>query len=497
MASHVQVNFPASIGSRQQKIKTSPAMLLKTVVTTVCEKQKLGNPDDYTLIYNRKPLDLSLSCRFANLPAGAKLELVKAKPNKSGGLVAVAVQLESGGRITGKYPAGTSLWDILRDSERQSQGKLAIFGRRAPAEVNGVTKLGKFIQILNKAGPDAQPMVSLQPLCVVGNQEFTGSAQLKSTTLHRLGITSGSIVIRVMFRPSTDLDPVVPDSPLVGPPTTTTSEPKVVKDDTTGQAEHTPTSPVIAACLPVPVVTPQDSNSTVTSSVMTVNNSLPKRHVEVFNPVESNLVPAAAQVDVPDSFYRLTPEDAKLLIQQQKQQRERVENAAFKTQAMRDKEVQSQQRKYPETSIRFRFPDRHQVQATFRSSETVGDMYTFLTGVLLSEYHQFTLYTTPPHRNLDDLQATLYQAQLAPASLVYVTFAQGSVAFGSYLKREYTGQSKDLQVSDPLLPRLPDATPTSTSTSTSPVPTQPTSVTTQPPATSHSKVPKWFKMGKR
>ncbi|KAJ1646426.1 hypothetical protein IWQ61_010200 [Dispira simplex] len=500
MASHVQVSFAVPIGSRQQMVKTTPAMLLKSVVINVCEKQKLGNPDDYTVTYNRKPLDLSLSCRFANLPAGAKLELVKLTRKNSGGLVAVAVQLETGGRTTGKYPAETSLWDVLWDSERQSQGKLVIFGRRTSAETSDAAKLSKFTRILGKTEPDTQPTVLLQPLCVVGNQEFTGSAQLQSTTFHRLGITSGSIVIRVMFRPGTDLDPFIPGPPLLDSPTVATSTSNAMNDKKTGQVQPTSMLPGVTPRQPDPPVTPKGLNSVVASPAMTVDNSCPMRRVEVFNPVEGNSVPAAAQVDVPDSFYQLTPEDAKLLIQQQKQQRERVENAVLKTQAMRDKEMQAQQQKYPETSIRFRFPDRHQVQATFRSSETVGDLYAFLTTVLLSEYHQFTLYTTPPHHNLKNLPATLYQAQLVPASVVYVDFAQGSAARGSYLKPDYLNQSKDLQVSDPLLSNLSGPTSTSTSTistSTSPVPTQPTSVPTHPPAASHSKVPKWFKMGQR
>src|SRR5262245_26502586 len=102
--------------------------------------------------HNNRWLDLSLTVRFANLPAGAELELAKraSPPSKDtrcctrrhranssaaplpgptsrvlrigSASVKIALQLEGGSRVVASYPPSISLWDILVTAEAQSGG---------------------------------------------------------------------------------------------------------------------------------------------------------------------------------------------------------------------------------------------------------------------------------------------------------------------------------------------------------------------------------------
>lgn len=79
--------------------------------------------------YKKATLDLALSVRFANLPPGAKLDLIR---NGGGGAaqantkVTMALQLEGGGRFVLEFPPTASLWDVLRTAESSMQQCVAM-----------------------------------------------------------------------------------------------------------------------------------------------------------------------------------------------------------------------------------------------------------------------------------------------------------------------------------------------------------------------------------
>ena len=62
-------------------------------------------------------------------------------------------------------------------------------------------------------------------------------------------------------------------------------------------------------------------------------------------------------VDLPDSFYSLTPAEIKALISTQQSKYQQLENAPLMTKAMRKREELLKQQRYPKTMIRVRFPD--------------------------------------------------------------------------------------------------------------------------------------------
>ncbi|CAG8528787.1 2283_t:CDS:10 [Acaulospora morrowiae] len=130
MASNVVVLLP---NGKRQTVKTTPMMTLKQIVITVCEKQSMTDVENWGLKQNKKTLDLGLSVRFANLAPGAKLDLIRITAQKVHSDVQVALQLDDGGRLIGKFPITSSLWDILIHFESSSQdGSLNLTRRTAP-----------------------------------------------------------------------------------------------------------------------------------------------------------------------------------------------------------------------------------------------------------------------------------------------------------------------------------------------------------------------------
>ena len=75
----------------------------------------------------------------------------------------------------------------------------------------------------------------------------------------------------------------------------------------------------------------------------------------------------------------------------QKAKREEEENRGFKTAATRAEEEKARERRYPKTIIRVRFPDRVQLQATFKSQETVGDLRKWVKSACVGQGEAFEL----------------------------------------------------------------------------------------------------------
>ncbi|ORZ12922.1 hypothetical protein BCR41DRAFT_355918 [Lobosporangium transversale] len=151
------------------------------------------------------------------------------------------------------------------------------------------------------------------------------------------------------------------------------------------------------------------------------------RNVKVFRPPSDSSVPLSNQIDLPDDFYTLTPQDVMKLLNSQKAKREEEENRGFKTSAVRAEEEKARERRYPKTIIRIRFPDRVQLQATFRSQETVGDLRKWVASACVGQGEKFDLYITPPRKVLSDNKQTLYQAGLAPQSIVYFSWVDSKL----------------------------------------------------------------------
>ncbi|KAF9114985.1 Plant UBX domain-containing protein 1 [Mortierella sp. AM989] len=171
------------------------------------------------------------------------------------------------------------------------------------------------------------------------------------------------------------------------------------------------------------------------------------RQVKVFKAPADSSTPLSNQIELPDNFYELTSQDVKNIMTSQKAKREQEENRGFKTAAARAEEEKAKERRYPKTIIRIRFPDRIQIQATFKSQETIGDLRKWVAGVCVGQGEKFDLYTTPPKKILADDKQTLYQAGLAPQSIVYFSWVDTKLNLNSpFLDGKHMMMMQDLPV---------------------------------------------------
>ncbi|KAG0236926.1 Tether containing UBX domain for GLUT4 [Actinomortierella wolfii] len=249
--------------------------------------------------------------------------------------------------------------------------------------------------------------------------------------------------------------------------------------------------------------TPVDTPSTQSSSPVIIS----PLDVRVFRPPADSSTPLSNQIDLPDDFYTLSSQELVQLLDSQKRAREAEENRPFKTSQMRAEEEKAREKKYPKTILRIRFPDRVQLQATFPSSTTtVKQLYEWVASTCVGQGEKFELYTTPPKKVLKDDKQTLYQAGLAPQSIVYFSWKDTKLNQHSpFLKAEYLGKMEDLPVpgggnSEAAVEQVQVKSVTAPSSSPSSSPSTGTSEArtgSNERASSGTSVPKWLKLSKK
>jgi len=160
----------------------------------------------------------------------------------------------------------------------------------------------------------------------------------------------------------------------------------------------------------------------------------------------------------------------------------------------REAEAKAKRDRWPNTTIRVKFPDRTQLEKVFPSTDKIRSVYAFVRSSLRDDVKpiKFILYQTPPKRdlkvsdpNVRDL--TLVQLQLAPSSILMLRFEDerlNSTQMPAPILPLMLEQAIDL----PAPPRF-DAEPQNPpSGSTSSTPTS----NAQP---TERKIPKWLKAG--
>ncbi|KAI8848020.1 hypothetical protein BC829DRAFT_444104 [Chytridium lagenaria] len=419
MASNVTVELEGE-PLKKVSLKTTPAMSLKSIVDAACTKLKLPSPDSFSLKYQRNMLDLSLSVRFANLPAGAKLFLVKGRTPGGGGLMVLLLGVNLTMK-TAPAPGATSPF-----------------------------KIGK-----------PKPDIFLMPAVVLMNKEFK-EHHVKGYGFTHWELLSCVFCTAPLKKTLADMEELLKEAPKSATPT-----PEVPRaDPTTSQTRSSPfgfciepvdkepePSKSIAPAIQTPaVVAPKVVSAALSSAPVTLKEDITSpveeadRGVKLFRPTANDIGPQS--IELPDSFFELTPNELKMMIKLHNSRSKALEDAPLMTKAMRDREEQLRKSKYPkvgnlsmsswyinplmmQTMIRVKFPNRLVLQATFLSDETK-----------ILQVNS-PLYTTPPLENLKDLKQTMWTGKLAPASLVYLRWEEDE-AGEPFLKDELLDKSEEI-----------------------------------------------------
>ncbi len=379
---------------------------LQSVLDEACGKAGL-DPAGYSLFHGKTSLDLGGAVRFANLPHGAKIE-VRAGRVVAAGPCEIAVQLDDARAIVKADPRVETVWGALAAAGGAlGRDLLAVFDNR-----------GMYVQ----------------PVAVWMGTKVDSVAAMRSTTLAMLGISGGSSgVMRVTYTPTNLTRQMVDDAiaasappaaaPVAAAPAATATAPLQAAAGARDERSPSsaPASPMMAPASPAPA-----SGDSAGAAAATAK---PVRPFRVFAaPPEGSNV--SLNLELPDSFFEPTPEDfagaqggSFGLSSQGGHGAGGSQPATFKTKMMRDLEDEQRRNKLPKTMVRFRFHDRTQIEAEFRTIETVQKVYDFLDKKILREgTAPYYLFTTPPVKRLTDKTVTLWKAGYAPAVVIYFSF---------------------------------------------------------------------------
>lgn len=168
MSLSVNVLLP---NGRRRNVKLSPNTVVSQTLGDLCKREGYST-ESYSFLFQRKILDEALSWRYSNVPNNAKLELVKREKAKQDSPVRIALQYTDGKRLQGTFQPSIMLSEILD----HWQDELSLVNRED----------------------------NLEPCIVYVRQEISGRSKLSTTTLKSLGLSSGSAILRLLFKPSND-----------------------------------------------------------------------------------------------------------------------------------------------------------------------------------------------------------------------------------------------------------------------------------------------------
>ncbi|KAH9860443.1 hypothetical protein J1614_011774 [Plenodomus biglobosus] len=485
--------------ARTVKIPTTPIKYLTEVRDEAC--QKFGvNKDQYTLKYNNKPISLSQQVRLANLPQGARLELVQA--SRSPTVISVALQLPKS-RLTQKFASNTSLWEILRYFE-SGDGANYNFTQRGVPEINGGDSGAGRLNY-------EMPVITVMP----SHKEQSTFVELQQT-LSQLGFESGSALLKLTFKNSgipleeamrqitqyfKTEDPIaagskgahaaktsqqssVPNPREAAPEATETVAGEIVRNDepdpepmqldqsaaesimepevsteqpATNNIENVSAAAALAAATSTASSAPLDTLST--SSQLPSQSASQPRNVQIFSASTSS-TPQAARNDFDESDYLPTVEHAKshqaaLLTKQRN------------TRLLSDKELQEQEKTRQEKinaaaekggALRIRMPDGTLIQMSFTKDDTADVLYDFVKSFLEKKNEPFKLnYTSPTGRLVvipQDHKRLIQDLRFFNNELITFQWADNASAEArasrKTLSEEWQAKAQTLKVEEPL-----------------------------------------------
>ncbi|CAK9830565.1 Tether containing UBX domain for GLUT4 [Anthophora retusa] len=423
---------------RRQNVQVTLNTTILQVLEEVCKKHGY-NTDDYDLKHFNHILDPNAIFRFTGLANNAQLEMVPCKKIRSTSNVVIGIQLENGERLMGEFTPNVSLAEVLKN-------------------VN-------FDQDLEK--------ITL----VYMHCEISGIETLKNTTLKSLGLNNGKAMLRVIHKnpenthtitstiteKSKNNENVNINKQSYKTDSSLTTNTKKTSDSVTFSKTKTHELKKLGECSQSTegekenIMLPSTSKDDCVEK-QTLVYSCNKREIDDLNNVEflgerNALVFNQASIqgtfrdEIPDDFYDLTVDDAKILLRDAKRYRKQLEEAPLLTNVQRklnqEKETLNQLHKYRYTIIRIQFPDEFVLQGLFRPMERVQAIKDFIKNYLVDANSDFIIFTTPPKRILNPT-SHLIDENLVPCAIVHYS---GPSTLKSDIKQRFTDPKKvEMQV---------------------------------------------------
>ncbi|XP_015183633.1 PREDICTED: tether containing UBX domain for GLUT4 isoform X2 [Polistes dominula] len=417
---------------RRQNVEVTPNTTILQVLEEVCKKHGY-NANDYDIKHFNKIIDVNSILRFTGLSNNARVEMVPCKKPRNASKVTVGILFENGERLMDDFSPDVTLAHVLTTICPNEDRKTAVI--------------------------------------IYMHRKVHGEA-LEETTLKSLGLTSGKAMLRMMHRDLEQLQTQAHVSQTLLPKSSknlddnddnvcikydkqkissTSKEGKAVDPITLLKEERNKMRSQDSIHIGNITTIDKDKGSDNKDKDNVINTStcrkellnqndvkdelnanlhsdseeeiniefLGERNALVFNQAE---VQAFPKNELPDSFFNLTVEDAKILLRDAKRKREELEEAPLLIEAQRkleqDKRTLAQLNKYRRVVIRVQFPNQLVLQGWFKPLETVQAIKDFIKNFLEDPTCDFTIYTAPPKHILKS-EARLIDENLVPCAIVY------------------------------------------------------------------------------
>ena len=434
---------------------------------------------------NGKQVNLSTQYRLSGLPSGARLELIQL--SKSPSVVTVALQLPESeasgvqnGRMVGKFPSTTTLWQVLRrfeagvaDGSNTKRNFTARHVSRTGGETSASGRLYYEAPVLHIEGKDHSTLKDYE------------------RSLGSLGYNSGNVLLRLRFEPrdqpweeaveeiSTFFKPDETEATMTQTQTEAPQDPipAILPPSVPGAQGDTPMedAPPEVAGLSLQSA-PEGVDSVDASSAAVDPVSTPQaplldisnRPITVLAP-PSSTTPQAAKLPHNSSDFVPTVAHAKT------HQARLAENSRNKR-LLSDAEIQAQEEaqaekfaQIREVEIKVRFPDQSSVIQKFGREDTAQTLYAQVRKWLAWESEPFSLNvaggrgTTALPRGQQKLVDDL---KLSGKLLVIVVWEDGAsmaARSGKSLKPEFANNAQPIPVSNPTSNWVEDTSQVSTS----------------------------------
>ncbi|KAH9999211.1 hypothetical protein BJV74DRAFT_794609 [Russula compacta] len=234
----------------------------------------------------------------------------------------------------------------------------------------------------------------------------------------------------------------------------------------------------------------------------------PQPEFKVYKPPEISAPPGNALTssfnsdpeELPDDYFTPTIADLKARQQQLHARATTLNNAPLLTRAQRDERAKMKSDRWPNTTIRVRFPDRTQLEKTFPSDDKIRSVYALVRDSLREDVKpvKFILSSNPPLHELKvsdpavrDL--TLAQLGLAPSSVLHLRFVDDALN-RSDLPAPLASAVLEHAVDLPAAPGF-DGNQKTKEAPSSAVSASSSSNTARDSTGGEVKIPKWLKLG--
>lgn len=418
---------------RRQNVEVTPNTTILQVLEEVCKKHGY-DANDYDIKHFNKILDVNSILRFTGLSNNARVEMVPCKKPRSASKVTVGILFENGERLMDDFLPDVTLAHVLMTicpNEDRKTAVIIYMHRKVHGEALEETTL----KSLGLTSGKAMLRMMHRDLEQLQTQAHVSQTLLPKSLKNLDGNDENDVYIKYdkqkissISKEGKALDPITllkeernkmrsQDSIHIRNITTMDKDKGLDNKDRDNTIN---TSTYCKELLNHNDVKDEPNANLHSDAEEEINiEFLGERNALVFNQAE---VQAFPKNELPDSFFNLTVEDAKILLRDAKRKREELEEAPLLIEAQRkleqDKRILAQLNKYRRVVIRIQFPNQLVLQGWFKPVETVQAIKDFIKNYLEDPTCDFTIYTAPPKHILRS-EARLIDENLVPCAIIY------------------------------------------------------------------------------